>query len=81
MVEITDKIPSPTQEPWDVIMDKLEVGQSFPVENGKETAVRHAAWRSFHQVNKDTGLPVSSKSFTVRRDPTDPKNFRCWRDE
>lgn len=81
MIQITDKIPSPTQEAWDGIMSKMEVGDSFPVENGKEKAVRHAAWRFFHRIDPKTKVAVSNKLFTVRRDPTDPSNFRCWRDE
>lgn len=81
MIEITDRIPSPTQEAWDVIMSKMEVGESFSVENGKEKGVRHSAWRYFHRIDEDTKEPITQKVFTVRRDPTDPTKFRCWRDQ
>ncbi|MDM1049340.1 hypothetical protein [Sphingobacterium hotanense] len=81
MIKITNKIPSPSREAWDVIMSKMEVGDSFPVDNGKEKAVRHSAWRYFHRIDLKTQKPVSNKVFTVRRDPTDLLNFRCWRDE
>ncbi len=72
VVEITDKVQSPSLKR---LLDKLEVGESFPIENGKEKAVRHAAWRYYHSVD---GV---DKEFTVRRDPIDELNFRCWRDK
>lgn len=72
MVEITDKVQSPSLKR---LLDKLDVGDSFPVLNGREKAIRHAAWRYYHSKNGN------EKEFTVRRDPTDDKNFRCWRDK
>lgn len=80
MIEITNTVPSPKQEAWDVVMGKMEVGQSFSVKNGEEQDVRHTAWRYFHRTDKDTGERVSKKRFTVQRDPEDEKNFRCWRE-
>lgn len=81
MVEITDKIPSPTKDAFDSIMAEMKIGESFPIQNGKEKAVRHSAWRYFHRIDPITKVPISNKVFTVRRDPTDLDNFRCWRDE
>jgi len=72
MVEITDTIQSPSVKH---LLDKLKVGESFSVENGREISVRHAAWRYYHSVEGN------DKLFTVRRDPVDGKNFRCWRDK
>ncbi|PVH26972.1 hypothetical protein [Sphingobacterium corticibacter] len=81
MIEITDKVPSPTKENWGYAMEKMSVGESFPVENGKQQKVRQKAWLLFHRKNELTGLPVTDKLFTVRRDPDDQQNFRCWRDQ
>ncbi len=81
MIEITDKVPSPVKTKLGSIMEKLEVGQSFPVENGREKVARQEAWNLFHRLDPKTNLPVSEKKFTVRRDPEDVKNFRCWREE
>jgi len=76
MVEITSEIQTPSLK---FLLDKMNVGDSFPVDNGTEKTVRHAVWRYFHkEVN---GVPISERVFTVRRDPKDDKNFRCWRDK
>ncbi|MCL7987766.1 hypothetical protein M8998_07430 [Sphingobacterium sp. lm-10] len=81
MIEITDKVPSPVKTKLGGIMEKLEVGQSFPIEYGREKQARQEAWNLFHRINPTTNLPMSEKKFTVRRDPNDVANFRCWREE
>jgi|GEM_PF-653464 len=81
MVEITDQValPEPVAN-WGKAMKKMDVGHSFPVTNGDEKDVRYVAWNLFHRKNEDTGEPVSEKRFTVKRDPLDGENFRCWRE-
>ncbi len=76
MVEITAEIQTPSLK---ILLDKLKVGESFPVRNGSERSVRHAAWRYFHK--EVDGVPISDRVYTIRRDPKDEKNFRCWRDK
>ncbi len=81
MIEITDKVPSPVKTKLGGIMEKLEIGQSFSIENGREKVARQEAWNLFHRIDPATGKPISEKKFTVRRDPNDVANFRCWREE
>lgn len=81
MIEITDKVPSPSKMNLGGVMEKLKVGESFPIPYGKEKRARQIAWDLFHRVNLITGKPMSEKKFTVMRDPEDVKNFRCWREE
>ena len=80
MVEITDQVA--LQEcvgDKGRVLQKMKVGESFAVRAGEEKDVRWTAWNLFHRVDESTGLPLSEKRFTVKRDPLDQENFRCWR--
>ncbi len=81
-MEITDQVALPERvADKGKVMRQMDVGQSFSVQNGEENEVRHLAWRLFHRENKETGKPISEKRFTVKRDPTDILNYRCWREQ
>lgn len=82
MIEITDAIPlSTTYDKFRKVMDVLEVGQSFTVSADDKQTVRYCAWKFFHRKARETGSPITGKVFTVKVDPADPNNFRCWRAE
>lgn len=81
MIEITDQVALPERvADKGKVMHQMDVGQSFAVQNGEEKEVRHLAWSLFHKEDKVTRKPISAKRFTVKRDPMDILNYRCWRE-
>ncbi|QEL01544.1 hypothetical protein FKG96_12250 [Olivibacter sp. LS-1] len=70
-ISIDKNVPIPMSLSWSDKLDKLEIGDSIPVLDGSQETVRQTAWRNFHK--------PGTKFFTVREDPSDPKNYRVWR--
>lgn len=82
MTEVTDKVPlTTTYAQFKEIMDSMKVGESFAVSVNDKQMVRYCAWKYFHRKEKSTGLPITTKIFTVKEHPKGESIFRCWRAE
>lgn len=81
MIEITDQVPLTTYSKYRHVMESLHVGQSFVVPADDKQSARVCAWKYFHRRDSITGIPITSKVFTIKVDPQDESQYRCWRAE
>ncbi|QQT26853.1 hypothetical protein [Sphingobacterium spiritivorum] len=72
-----EAITKPTwPQSWREKMDRMEIGESEPVDQRVVKSVRYIASKHFHSAKAR-----SNKRFTVKKDPTHQGKYKVWRKE